>query len=202
LNKEKTLIGIFLSAHPLDEWSFEINEMCTITAAELNKFDTWCKPDARKQVQVADTTEETESEEEQVVINPNEWIEQRVKMIAEGFSLEQIQQFENIKFFEEYLKPKQSASIQELNKYYKLKTYTNRRFQEMIAVWNQMTDYTRSNKFLENIKAFFEENKHLLTKKLLNAYYNLLDRAKRKETEKRLMEITKPKNTNNDEIGQ
>ena len=77
LNKEKTLIGIFLSAHPLDEWSFEINEMCSITAAELNKFDTWRKPDARKQVQVADTTEETESEEEQVVINPNEWIEQR-----------------------------------------------------------------------------------------------------------------------------
>ena len=43
----------------------------------MNKFDTWRKPDARKQVQVADTTEETESEEEQVVINPNEWIEQR-----------------------------------------------------------------------------------------------------------------------------
>ena len=124
-----------------------------------------------------------------------------VKQYREIFSLEQIQQFENIKFIEN-LKPKQSANIQELNKYYELKTYTNRRFQEMIAVWNQMTDYTRSNKFLENIKAFFEENKHLLTKKLLNAYYNLLNRAKRKETEKRLMEMTKPKNTNNDEIGQ
>ena len=138
-----------------------------------------------------------------------------VKQYREIFSLEQIRQFENIKFIEslkpkqsanikfiESLKPKQSANIQELNKYYELKTYTNRRFQEMIAVWNQMTDYTRSNKFLENIKAFFEENKHLLTKELLNAYYNLLNRAKRKETEKRLMEMTKPKNTNNDEIGQ
>ena len=124
-----------------------------------------------------------------------------VKQYREIFSLEQIRQFENIKFIES-LKPKQSANIQELNKYYELKTYTNRRFQEMIAVWNQMTDYTRSNKFLENIKAFFEENKHLLTKELLNAYYNLLNRAKRKETEKRLMEMTKPKNTNNDEIGQ
>ncbi len=125
-----------------------------------------------------------------------------VKQYREIFSLEQIQLFENIKFIEN-LKPKQSASIQELNKYYQLKTYTNRKFQEMIATWLQMTDYTQSNKFLENIKAFFEENKHLLTKELLNAYYNLLDRAKKKADANRVTEIVRPKDTNtNDEIDQ
>ena len=56
LNKEKTLIGIFLSAHPLDEWSFEINEMCNITAAELNQFETWKRPEVRKAVTI--TTDE------------------------------------------------------------------------------------------------------------------------------------------------
>jgi DNA polymerase-3 subunit alpha len=74
LNKEKTLIGIFLSAHPLDEWSFEINEMCNITAAELNQFETWKRPDARKAVTV--TTDENSEEENAKPIDPSEWIEQ------------------------------------------------------------------------------------------------------------------------------
>ena len=71
LNKEKNLIGIFLSAHPLDEWSFEINEMCNITAAELNQFETWKRPDPRKAF-VAPEEEDIDIKP----INPTEWIAQ------------------------------------------------------------------------------------------------------------------------------
>jgi DNA polymerase-3 subunit alpha len=71
LNKEKNLIGIFLSAHPLDEWSFEINEMCNITAAELNQFETWKRPDPRKAF-VAPEEEDVDIKP----INPTEWIAQ------------------------------------------------------------------------------------------------------------------------------
>ena len=79
LNKEKSLIGIFLSAHPLDEWSFEFNEMCNITAAELNQFETWKRPDARKSLAV--TTDESSEEEDVKPINPTDWIEQHENMI-------------------------------------------------------------------------------------------------------------------------
>jgi DNA polymerase-3 subunit alpha len=74
LNKEKTLIGIFLSAHPLDEWSFQINEMCNITANELNQFENWKKPDARKTTPLPNDS--ASDEDDNKPINPNEWIEQ------------------------------------------------------------------------------------------------------------------------------
>ena len=48
LNREKDLIGIYLSAHPLDEYEYEIKEFCTITARELTSFEGWRTPDARK----------------------------------------------------------------------------------------------------------------------------------------------------------
>ena len=48
LNKEKDLIGIYLSAHPLDEYEYEVKELCNITAHELSLFDSWRRPDARK----------------------------------------------------------------------------------------------------------------------------------------------------------
>lgn len=35
LNKEKTLIGMYLSAHPLDEYEFEINHICNTTTTDL-----------------------------------------------------------------------------------------------------------------------------------------------------------------------
>ena len=47
LNKEKDLIGIYLSAHPLDEYEYEVKELCNISAQELTKFDSWRRPDAR-----------------------------------------------------------------------------------------------------------------------------------------------------------
>lgn len=39
LNAEKNLIGIFLSAHPLDDFEFEVNHLCDISCAELAYFD-------------------------------------------------------------------------------------------------------------------------------------------------------------------
>ncbi|MDI3528092.1 MAG: polymerase subunit alpha [Tenuifilum sp.] len=35
LNKEKEVIGIYLSAHPLDQFKFEIKNLCNVTLAEL-----------------------------------------------------------------------------------------------------------------------------------------------------------------------
>ena len=37
LNKEKELIGIFLSAHPLDDYEFEVRDLCNVTTKDL----TW-----------------------------------------------------------------------------------------------------------------------------------------------------------------
>ena len=72
LNKEKELIGIFLSAHPLDEWEFEVRELCNITAEQMNQMDAWSSPAARA---TATTQESDEQEEEREKITPNQWIE-------------------------------------------------------------------------------------------------------------------------------
>ncbi len=47
LNIEKSLIGIFLSSHPLDDYEFEIRQLCNITAEELNYFEQFREPSAR-----------------------------------------------------------------------------------------------------------------------------------------------------------
>ena len=47
LNKEKEMIGIYLSAHPLDDYEFEVRELCTVTAEELKRFRDWEKPEQR-----------------------------------------------------------------------------------------------------------------------------------------------------------
>lgn len=41
LNKEKDVIGIFLSAHPLDDYKFEIESFCNVTLAELTNLDNF-----------------------------------------------------------------------------------------------------------------------------------------------------------------
>ena len=69
LNKEKNLIGIFLSAHPLDDWEFEVKDVCTITAAELTQFETWRKPEARNT-----NTNANEEDEDKEKIDPTQWI--------------------------------------------------------------------------------------------------------------------------------
>ena len=74
LNKEKELIGIFLSAHPLDEWEFEVREMCNITAEEMNQFDAWSSPAARAAANTQ-SDEESEEEETEEKLTPNQWIE-------------------------------------------------------------------------------------------------------------------------------
>ena len=75
LNKEKNLIGIFLSAHPLDEWEFEVRELCNTTAEEMNKFEAWSSPAARNAATLHDS--EDSEEEETIKLTPNQWIEKR-----------------------------------------------------------------------------------------------------------------------------
>ena len=48
LNREKELIGIYLSAHPLDEYEYEVRELCNLTAKELSLFEGWSKPEERQ----------------------------------------------------------------------------------------------------------------------------------------------------------
>jgi DNA polymerase III subunit alpha len=40
LNKERDLIGMYLSAHPLDEFEFEINHICNTTTVDLKDLPT------------------------------------------------------------------------------------------------------------------------------------------------------------------
>ena len=40
LNKERDLIGMYLSAHPLDEYEFEINHICNTTTVDLKDLPT------------------------------------------------------------------------------------------------------------------------------------------------------------------
>ena len=76
LNKEKDLIGIYLSAHPLDEFEFEIRELCNCTANELTQFERWRKPEERTEaekrirVEIAENGEEMEEKP----IIPSEFI--------------------------------------------------------------------------------------------------------------------------------
>ena len=51
LNKEKELIGIYLSAHPLDEYEYEVRELCNLTAHDLAQFDMWRSPEARAEAE-------------------------------------------------------------------------------------------------------------------------------------------------------
>ena len=75
LNKEKNLIGIFLSAHPLDDWEFEVRDVCTITAAELTQFDAWRTPEARNAaLPTTEVENEEEESEENKKIDPTQWI--------------------------------------------------------------------------------------------------------------------------------
>ena len=69
LNIEKSLIGIFLSAHPLDDYEFEVTAMANITTAELTRFDGWRTPESRK---APPAGEDTEAEEQSV--DPTAWI--------------------------------------------------------------------------------------------------------------------------------
>ncbi|MBO7458828.1 MAG: DNA polymerase III subunit alpha [Paludibacteraceae bacterium] len=73
LNKEKELIGIYLSAHPLDEYEYEIRELCNITADELKQFDSWRRPDVRMEAEKRIRGEQAEQEDEKAVL-PSEFL--------------------------------------------------------------------------------------------------------------------------------
>ena len=75
LNKEKDLIGIFLSAHPLDEWEFEVKELCNTTAEEMQQFDAWTSPAARASASTHNEENGEEEEEQKEKLTPNQWIE-------------------------------------------------------------------------------------------------------------------------------
>jgi DNA polymerase-3 subunit alpha len=94
LNKEKDLIGIYLSAHPLDEYEFEMHHLTTLTCEDMRRFDGWRRPEARAVYRNApdssadDNTLDTPStddndnqavEETPQAINPDEWILQHSK---------------------------------------------------------------------------------------------------------------------------
>ena len=72
LNKEKELIGIYLSAHPLDEYAYEVKELCNMTAAELSQFENWRKPDVRKEAEKQIKQEQIESDEK--LLLPSEFL--------------------------------------------------------------------------------------------------------------------------------
>ncbi len=73
LNKEKDLIGIYLSAHPLDEYEYEVRELCNLTAQELTLFDAWREPaaraDAEKRIraEIAEMTPASQPAEEEAL---------------------------------------------------------------------------------------------------------------------------------------
>jgi len=73
LNKEKDLIGIYLSAHPLDEYEYEVRELCNITAAELSQFERWRKPEMRAEEEKRIRALLAEQTEEKPLI-PSEFI--------------------------------------------------------------------------------------------------------------------------------
>ena len=73
LNKEKDLIGIYLSAHPLDEYEYEVRELCNITANELSQFDTWRKAETRAEAEKRIRLELAEQPEEKPIL-PSEFI--------------------------------------------------------------------------------------------------------------------------------
>ncbi|MBQ7258437.1 MAG: DNA polymerase III subunit alpha [Paludibacteraceae bacterium] len=73
LNKEKDLIGIYLSAHPLDEYAFEVKELCNITANELTLFENWRKPDVRKDAENMLRAAKAEQPEEAILL-PSEFL--------------------------------------------------------------------------------------------------------------------------------
>ena len=75
LNKEKDLIGIFLSAHPLDEWEFEVKELCNTTAEQMQQFDAWTSPAARASASTHNEENGEEEEEQKEKLTPNQWIE-------------------------------------------------------------------------------------------------------------------------------
>lgn len=45
LTREKEVVGIYLSAHPLDEFKFEIDNLCNVTLADLKNMDQYRERD-------------------------------------------------------------------------------------------------------------------------------------------------------------
>lgn len=80
LNKEKDLIGIYLSAHPLDEYEFEVKEICNLTTDELEQFNNWrtasarSAAEARVQAEIIEKKNSEQTSDETLPILPSEFI--------------------------------------------------------------------------------------------------------------------------------
>ena len=89
LNKEKELIGIYLSAHPLDEYEYEVRELCNITAQDLSLFERWRTPEERteaeKQIraEIAEMTPSMPVQEEEKLDYGNDPDEDEVPAVVE-----------------------------------------------------------------------------------------------------------------------
>ncbi len=66
LNKEKELIGIFLSAHPLDDYQFEVEKLCNISANDLTYFEGFRTPAGRMSIEVPEDE-----------LAPEEWLTEK-----------------------------------------------------------------------------------------------------------------------------
>ena len=64
LNEEKQLVGMFISAHPLDDYQFELTKLCDIQAAELQYFDSFREPETRASFQTPEGR-----------LNPEQWLD-------------------------------------------------------------------------------------------------------------------------------
>lgn len=64
------MIGIYLSAHPLDDYEFEVRELCSVKADELKRFRDWEKPDQRAAAitQFAQGGNDEEGEEQEIAV--------------------------------------------------------------------------------------------------------------------------------------
>lgn len=65
LNIEKSLIGIFLSAHPLDDYRFEIEQLCNVNSEQLSYFEGFRRPENRTSFTVPENA-----------VSPAEWLSQ------------------------------------------------------------------------------------------------------------------------------
>lgn len=83
LNKEKDLIGMYLSAHPLDKYQFELENLCNITAKELAEFEAIRTAEKRTNA-VNNTNDETEEDDDNnnvIRTSPNDWLKEKENQI-------------------------------------------------------------------------------------------------------------------------
>ncbi len=62
LSKEKEVVGIYLSGHPLDDFKFEIDQFCNTSTKEMHRLD---EIKGRKEVKMAGIVTEVASQNDE-----------------------------------------------------------------------------------------------------------------------------------------